>query len=114
MSSETDFTLAIEDLTVSFDGFKAVDGFVLDLAATHRGVGLDAFAEAIRVPVATLKDWLAGGLQATRPVDSLATAVPQLIAIVDGRGAKLETLSTHAATLEDLFVALTGRELRDA
>ena len=46
-------------------------------------------------------------------VDSLATSVPQLLAIVDGRGAKLETLSTHAATLEDLFVALTGRELRD-
>jgi ABC-2 type transport system ATP-binding protein len=47
-------------------------------------------------------------------VDSLAESVPQLLAIVDGRGAKLETLSTHAATLEDLFVALTGRELRDA
>ena len=47
-------------------------------------------------------------------VDSLAVAVPQLIAIVDARGARLETLSTHAATLEDLFVALTGRELRDA
>jgi ABC-2 type transport system ATP-binding protein len=47
-------------------------------------------------------------------VDSLAASVPQLLAIVDGRGAKLETLSTHAATLEDLFVALTGRELRDA
>ncbi|MDP9193826.1 MAG: ABC transporter ATP-binding protein [Acidobacteriota bacterium] len=46
-------------------------------------------------------------------VDSLAASVPQLLAIVDGRGAKLETLSTHAATLEDLFVALTGRELRD-
>ena len=46
-------------------------------------------------------------------VDSLAAAVPQLLAIVDARGAKLETLSTHAATLEDLFVALTGRELRD-
>jgi urea transport system ATP-binding protein len=26
MSSDTDFTLAVEDLTVSFDGFKAVDG----------------------------------------------------------------------------------------
>jgi urea transport system ATP-binding protein len=26
MSSDTDFTLAIEDLTVSFDGFKAVNG----------------------------------------------------------------------------------------
>ncbi|WP_370980633.1 urea ABC transporter ATP-binding protein UrtD [Agaribacterium sp. ZY112] len=29
MSSETDFTLAIENLTVSFDGFKAVDDLTL-------------------------------------------------------------------------------------
>ena len=29
MSSDTDFTLAIEDLTVSFDGFKAVDALNL-------------------------------------------------------------------------------------
>ncbi|HEX3581225.1 MAG TPA: ABC transporter ATP-binding protein [Thermoanaerobaculia bacterium] len=47
-------------------------------------------------------------------VDSLATAVPQLINIVERNGSKLITLSTHAATLEDLFVSLTGRELRDA
>jgi ABC-2 type transport system ATP-binding protein len=47
-------------------------------------------------------------------VDSLAVAVPQLITAVDARGGKLQTLMTHAATLEDLFVALTGRELRDA
>jgi ABC-2 type transport system ATP-binding protein len=47
-------------------------------------------------------------------VDSLAIAVPELLAAVDARGARLDTLSTHAATLEDLFVALTGRELRDA
>jgi ABC-2 type transport system ATP-binding protein len=47
-------------------------------------------------------------------VDSLAEAVPQLLAMIEGRGAKLITLTTHAATLEDLFVALTGRELRDA
>ena len=46
-------------------------------------------------------------------VDSLAEAVPQLIALVEKRGAKLVSLSTHAATLEDLFVSLTGRELRD-
>ncbi len=46
-------------------------------------------------------------------VDSLAAAVPQLIATVERHGAKLVTLSTHAATLEDLFVSLTGRELRD-
>ena len=47
-------------------------------------------------------------------VDSLAIAVPQVLAAIDARGAKLETLTTHAATLEDLFVAMTGRELRDA
>jgi ABC-2 type transport system ATP-binding protein len=47
-------------------------------------------------------------------VDSLAEAVPRLIAVVEQSGAKLVTLTTHAATLEDLFVALTGRELRDA
>lgn len=47
-------------------------------------------------------------------VDSLADAVPELIVQIERQGAKLRTLSTHAATLEDLFVSLTGRELRDA
>ena len=46
-------------------------------------------------------------------VDSLAESVPQLLAAVEKSGSKLKTLSTHAATLEDLFVSLTGRELRD-
>jgi len=54
----------------------------------------------------------AGGWQLR--VDSLVTAVPQLLASIDAHGAKLITLTTHAATLEDLFVAMTGRELRDA
>jgi ABC-2 type transport system ATP-binding protein len=47
-------------------------------------------------------------------VHSLAEAVPQLIAAVEKEGAKLVSLSTHEASLEDLFVSLTGRELRDA
>ena len=47
-------------------------------------------------------------------VDSLADALPQLFAIIDAQHVKLRTLSTHEATLEDLFVSLTGRELRDA
>ena len=47
-------------------------------------------------------------------VDSLAESVPQLLAAVEKSGSKLVTLSTHAATLEDLFVSMTGRELRDA
>ena len=67
--------------------FRLIDGFH---GATHRG-----------------ESW-------QLRVDSLAIAVPQLLAAVDTAGARLDILSTHAATLEDLFVALTGRELRDA
>jgi ABC-2 type transport system ATP-binding protein len=44
---------------------------------------------------------------------SLAQAVPALLASLDGAGARLVSLSTHRATLEDVFIALTGRELRD-
>ena len=49
---------------------------------------------------------------------SLATsevhlAVPALLAALGSRGATLSQLSTHSATLEDVFVALTGRHLRD-
>ena len=50
---------------------------------------------------------------------SLATsevhlAVPALMAHLTGRGATLSHLTTHSATLEDVFVSLTGRHLRDA
>lgn len=46
-------------------------------------------------------------------VESLVDAVPALLAALDRSGAKLLALSTHRATLEDVFIALTGRELRD-
>ena len=47
-------------------------------------------------------------------VRSLAETVPALLAAADAAGARLLTLATHRATLEDLFVARTGRRLRDA
>jgi len=40
-------------------------------------------------------------------------AVPALLALLGDRG-RLSHLTTHSATLEDVFVALTGRHLRDA
>ncbi|HET9796018.1 MAG TPA: ABC transporter ATP-binding protein [Thermoanaerobaculia bacterium] len=46
-------------------------------------------------------------------VDSLVTAIPSLFPLLERQNARLVTLSTHRATLEDVFVALTGRELRD-
>lgn len=47
-------------------------------------------------------------------VQDLAETVPALLAAADAAGARLLTLATHRATLEDLFVARTGRRLRDA
>jgi len=40
--------------------------------------------------------------------------VPALLAFLAERGLPLDQLSTHSATLEDVFVHLTGRHLRDA
>jgi ABC-2 type transport system ATP-binding protein len=39
--------------------------------------------------------------------------VPALLALLDERQATLSLLTTHSATLEDVFVKLTGRHLRD-
>ncbi len=39
--------------------------------------------------------------------------VPALLALLSARGFPLAELSTHSATLEDVFVHLTGRQLRD-
>ena len=41
-------------------------------------------------------------------------AVPALLAVLEASGAPLSLLTTHSATLEDVFVKLTGRHLRDA
>ena len=50
----------------------------------------------------------------TLDVSELARAVPALLAELRGRSLTLGELATHSATLEDVFVSLTGRLLRDA
>jgi ABC-2 type transport system ATP-binding protein len=46
-------------------------------------------------------------------VAHLHRAVPALLGLVERQGAELSLLATHQATLDDVFVALTGRQLRD-
>jgi ABC-2 type transport system ATP-binding protein len=46
-------------------------------------------------------------------VTELHEAVPALLAELAAQGQPLTELRTHSATLEDVFVALTGRHLRD-
>jgi ABC-2 type transport system ATP-binding protein len=40
-------------------------------------------------------------------------AIPALLAELARQGLPLRRLTTHHATLEDVFVSLTGRTLRD-
>ncbi len=46
-------------------------------------------------------------------VSGMGEALPALLAALEGAGARLEALNTHQATLEDVFVQLTGRGLRE-
>ena len=46
-------------------------------------------------------------------VTELHRAMPALLAELRREGTQLTELRTHSPTLEDVFVALTGRHLRD-
>ncbi|NYF88085.1 ABC transporter ATP-binding protein [Tunturiibacter empetritectus] len=46
-------------------------------------------------------------------VRELHTAVPKIFSVLASQGLHLDEFRTHSATLEDVFVALTGRNLRD-
>ena len=49
----------------------------------------------------------------TLAVEEPHLAVPAILARVAEKGAKLTQLATRSATLEDVFVSLTGRSLRE-
>jgi ABC-2 type transport system ATP-binding protein len=61
------------------------------------------------------------GVRAARPmadgyaltVEQLHLTIPALLDFLQQQGASLTRLSTHNATLEDVFVHLTGRQLRE-
>jgi len=54
-----------------------------------------------------------GGDDISLTVVELHRALPALLALLQARGVELSLLTTHHATLDDVFVALTGRQLRD-
>jgi len=93
-----------------------------DLVAT---LGADhviefAIADLAALPDATLRalpgvGGVRRGNDATELIASeVHLAVPALLAELERRGLHLTRLVTHHATLEDVFVVLTGRHLRDA
>jgi ABC-2 type transport system ATP-binding protein len=47
-------------------------------------------------------------------VDDGATAVPKIMRALDGAGLILDSIEVHRPSLDDVFLAKTGRSLRDA
>jgi len=82
---------------------------VVDFALAN-GAGL-AEPELSRLPGVTRVSQEDGRTRLT--VQRVHETVPALLALLAGRGAQLAELTTHHATLEDVFVSLTGRHLRD-
>lgn len=72
------------------------------------GLPLDALAALPGVQGARLDD-----AEYELSVGELHRAVPALLGLLAARGLELSKLTTHSATLEDVFVHLTGRQLRE-
>ena len=90
-------------------GAQHVIEFALEGAAAGAGLGESDLLALPAVTGARLAGDGACALTVTEP----ARALPALIALCSGRGAALARLETRHATLEDVFVTLTGRHLRD-
>jgi len=63
--------------------------------------------------IAGVKDVRAEDGRVLLRVGALHDAVPALLGELARQGVRLAELRTHSATLEDVFVSLTGRHLRD-
>jgi ABC-2 type transport system ATP-binding protein len=74
------------------------------------GEGLD-LAPLGRMP--GVRDVRSAEGRVSMQVSELHRAVPALLDELSRQGRPLTELRTHSATLEDVFVALTGRHLRD-
>jgi len=84
---------------------------VIDFTLSN-GAAADLSGELERLPGARSVRLTADGVSLT--ATELHTVLPALMAALERRKLGLASLTTHHATLEDVFVALTGRQLRDA
>lgn len=95
MSSDTDFTLAIEDLTVSFDGFKAVDDLTLyvDKNELHVVIGPNGAGKT------TVLDLICGKTKATsgsiKFLNKELTKISEHEIVRAGVGRKFQTPSIY-------------------
>jgi ABC-2 type transport system ATP-binding protein len=92
------------ELVASIGGQQVIE------VAFENGVALED-GELGRLPGVRRVARAGGGLSLA--VDRLHETLPALLALAQERRAQLARLATHHATLEDVFVTLTGRQLRE-
>jgi ABC-2 type transport system ATP-binding protein len=69
--------------------------------------------ETVLAALPGVRDVRREGERTALSVSHVHETVPALLAVLDGNQDRLSLLNTHSATLEDVFVSLTGRHLRD-
>ena len=84
---------------------------VVDFALTEPGIPDDLVEVLRQMGGVTAVRTGADGVSLT--VVELHRALPALLALLQARGVELSLLTTHHASLDDVFVSLTGRQLRD-
>ncbi|MEK6768560.1 MAG: ABC transporter ATP-binding protein [Gemmatimonadota bacterium] len=100
---------APQELIASMGAEQVVE-FTVD---EERGAGSGTIGVDALAALPGVKDARAEGGRWMLSVSEVHTAVPALIAELERRQVVLTDLRTHHATLEDLFLNLTGRHLRD-
>lgn len=96
-----------------------VQGTPRELIATLGGAHVVEFASTVPLEAGALERL--PGVRGVRSrngmwlltVNELREVVPALVALVSGGGGTLADLHTHRATLDDVFLARTGRQLRE-
>ena len=93
------------ELIASLGGEHVVEISARGIASAMAGVQMDQLPSVTRSQLET--DHLTLTVQATHRV------LPALVAVFEERQLEMDGLTTRHATLEDVFVSLTGRHLRD-
>jgi ABC-2 type transport system ATP-binding protein len=75
--------------------------------------GAAALRDELLLEIESVMEVRREGSAITLAVTETQTAVTSILSHLDAHGVALESLQTHAPTLEDVFVALTGKHLRD-
>jgi ABC-2 type transport system ATP-binding protein len=86
---------------------------IVEFAVTSNDAANDPVDEALLTAIPGIQSHRVDAGLHQLSVGELHTTVPRIFAALAGMGLRPSEFRTHSATLEDVFVGLTGRNLRD-